>query len=92
MGVFAKCISKEKFDDVLVKDCLNYVQDVLLLDADAEIRSAVYDLLAGLTSRMQENLPLKQIMPHLLDTLRSEDGLNVNQNLDLYFFFQYSDS
>ena len=40
MGVFAKNIGKEKFTDVYVENCLNFVENVLANESDPEIRSA----------------------------------------------------
>ena len=77
MGVFAKYIGKEKFSDALTRDCLDFVQNILTNDSDPEIRSGAYDLLAGLTSKLKENLDLKQIMPQILETFKSEEGINV---------------
>jgi len=53
------------------------VQNILANEHDAEIRSGAYDLLAGLTSKLKENLPAKTLLPHLLETLKSEEGINV---------------
>lgn len=77
MGVFAKYIGKEKFSDALTRDCLDFVQNILTNDSDPEIRSGAYDLLAGLTSKLKENLDLKQIMPQILETFKSEEGINI---------------
>jgi hypothetical protein len=77
MGVFAKYMNKDKFNDALIENCLSFVQNILANDHDAEIRSGAYDLLAGLTSKLKENLPAKILLPHLLETLKSEEGINV---------------
>jgi len=82
MGVFAKFINREKFSDQLIEDCLKFVQNVLLNESDPEIRSAAYDLLSGLTSKLKEHLMLKQIMPQLLETLKSEEGINMIESDD----------
>lgn len=84
MGVFAKFIGRDKFTDALIEDCLKFVQNVLVNDNDPEIRSAAYDLLSGLTTKLKENLMLKQIIPQLLETLKSEEGINVISNIYFY--------
>jgi hypothetical protein len=78
MGILAKYMNSDKFSNDLINDCLLFVQHVLNNDTDAEKRSAVYDLLAGLTNKLQENIPLKQLMPQLIETLKSEEGINVS--------------
>ena len=40
MGVFAKYIGKNKFSDVLIEDCLKFVQNVLTNESDPDTRSA----------------------------------------------------
>jgi hypothetical protein len=81
MGVLAKHVGKDKFNQVLIGDCLSFVQSSLNNESDPEIRSGAYDLLAGLVSgKLKEQLPLKQIMPQLIETLRSEEGINVYVN------------
>lgn len=40
MGVFAKFISKDKFTDVLIENCVEFVQTALTNETDVEIRSA----------------------------------------------------
>lgn len=91
MGVFAKFIGKDKFGDQLIVDCLSFVQNILINDNDPEIRSGAYDLLAGLTSKLEERLDLKQIMPQILETLKSEEGINIleadGQKTDLFSAF-----
>lgn len=77
MGVFAKYISKEKFTDALIDNCLSFVQNTLANENDPELRSGAYDLLAGLASKLKEKLPLSVLMPHLIETLKSEEGINV---------------
>ena len=77
MGIMAKHISKEKFNEPVIENCLNFVQNVLNHDNDPEIRSAAYDLLAGLSSKLRENLPIREIMPKLIETLKSEEGINI---------------
>ncbi len=77
MGIMAKHISREKFNETVIQNCLNFVQNVLKHDNDPEIRSAAYDLLAGLASKLRENLPITEIMPKLIETLKSEEGINI---------------
>ena len=95
MGVFAKFIGKEKFSDSLTNDCLNFVQNILTNDNDPEIRSGAYDLLAGLTSKLEENLNLKQLMTQILETLKSEEGINIletdGQKSDMFSAFDEID-
>lgn len=97
MGVFAKYIGQEKFSDALTNDCLEFVQNILNNDNDPEIRSGAYDLLAGLTSKLKENMNLKQIMPQILETLKSEEGINIlendgsNQRSDMFSAFDEID-
>lgn len=80
MGVFAKFIGKDKFSDNLTQDCLMFVQSILTNDNDPESRSGAYDLLAGLTSKLRENMNLTIIMPQILETLKSEEGINILEN------------
>lgn len=89
MGVFAKFIGKKKFSDGLTEDCLNFVQNILNNDNDPEIRSGAYDLLAGLTNKLKENMNLKQIMPQILETLKSEEGINVRDIINALYDFIY---
>ncbi|CAF0848327.1 unnamed protein product [Brachionus calyciflorus] len=77
MGVFAKFIGKDKFTDDIVQNCLLFVTNALTNEADPEIRSAAYDLLAGLASKLKEKLPLNVIMPQIIDSLKNEEGINV---------------
>lgn len=95
MGVFAKFIGKEKFSDALTEDCLNFVQNILNNDNDPEIRSGAYDLLAGLTNKLKENVNLKLIMPQILETLKSEEGINIlesdGQKCDMFSAFDEID-
>lgn len=79
MGVFAKYIGKDKFSETLIEECLQFVQNILTQDQDPEIRSGAYDLLAGLTSKLREVLNLRLIMPQILETLKSEEGINVSR-------------
>ncbi len=95
MGVFAKHIGKEKFSDSLANDCLNFVQNILTNENDPEIRAGAYDLLAGLTSKFKESLDLKQVMPQIVESLKSEEGINVvetdGQKNDMFSAFDEID-
>jgi hypothetical protein len=37
-----------------------------------------FDLLSGLSIKLKENLPIKSVLPQILETLKSEEGFNVN--------------
>lgn len=77
MGMCAKNFSHDNLDDQLIQECLRVVQDVLTDETDPEIRSAAFDMLSGLTTKLKGHLELHQIMPQLIETLNSEQGLNV---------------
>ena len=77
MGVFAKYIGRDKFNEEIIQNCLSFVINALSNETDPEIRSAAYDLLAGLANKLKEKLPLAVIMPQILETLRSEEGINM---------------
>ena len=45
-----------------------------------------YDLLAGLTNKLENNIPLQQLVPQIIETLKSEEGINVRiQKLKFFY-------
>lgn len=77
MAVLAKNISKTKFTPILVENSLLLIQNALNGEHDPELRSAAYHLLAGLSCKLKEKLPVNHIVPQILSTLRSEEGINI---------------
>jgi hypothetical protein len=78
LGICAIHLSKEKFDDKIIKKCLDIIQDAIDNKRDVEIKTAAYNLLGGLATKLEDNLPINEVMPHIIKTLKCEEELSLS--------------
>lgn len=90
MAALARYSSPRKFNSILVQNSLVLVHAALNADravCEPEVRAAAYHLLAGLSGKLKRiestssMMMMTSLVARLLDTLRSDDGLAVNNNM-----------
>lgn len=81
MASLARYASRDKFNSILVQNSLVLVNGVLTAEQTMEtpeLRAAAFHLLVALSVRLKpDDLQLDVLMPKILESLRSEDGIGI---------------